>query len=42
MYRNLCRCTSKIMRHIKDDTNIYDTSDEAIGIEAKVEVDIRS
>ncbi len=32
--------TSKVMRYIGDDTNAYDVSDKAVGIKAKVEVDI--
>ena len=31
-----------MMRYIEDDTNTYDVSDEAMGIETEVEVDIRS
>ncbi len=33
-------CTSGVMRHIRDEINAYDASDKAVGIEAKVEVDV--
>ncbi len=31
---------SGVLNRIRDDINAYDASDEAVGIEAKVEVDI--
>ncbi len=33
-------CTSEILRHIRNNTNVYDASDEAVRIETEVEVDI--
>ncbi len=34
--------TSGVIKCIRDNINAYDTSDEAVGIEAEIEIDIRS
>ncbi len=33
-------CMSRVMRRIGDNTNIYKASDETVGVEVDVEVDV--